>query len=970
MRGRLSSRVRCFCLGSDQAGSQPGDNRLTGPPPPFTCLVDLPARLDFAGEFGAEVNSFVPFVYWLQQAGLLLHRRIRTYRGMRPFYFFLSPDQIEEHDEPRRFVFPQDRPPWLPNRDDHASHRSPFEMFPDYRAFFRDGMFDVDRPLLVIHNKVTPEWGHPPVNLLSIRLLDRLFTELVGDFHVVYLRPGLMGHPADYSTDHQPDLPFDDLTLLRSHPRVGLFDEMAAALAEVMPPNEVKLRLYAHTSFHVTVQGGNAHLLSMFSGGMVVILHRAGREIHHSYAHGHFAYAASPTPNWLICRNDDDVLRCIPVLREALLADGQVLLPSAHAETLRALSPIAQCQPDDGDTAPHVVPALTPAWLTSRAFAFKADGPKRLLAAALRFERNGLISGSRHPNETAWKIEDGKLYVLCRDGRPSCIAILTCEADGTATLAGPFLSERGLTSHLHRFEEVKRPADSLPEIRTFDLFDTLVARRCYEPLAIFRAVEQRSGVARFAHLRQTVEATLFGRGEYGFNDIYQALGEATDWPLEKLEMLKRLELAEEWENLFPIAATVARVGDNDVIVSDMYLPYCFLRRVIDEKCGLPGRQLFLSSHGKHSGKVWRKIMERHAIIRHHGDNHHTDVAGAQRAGIDAEHIGLTYWTRGEQILVKAGLADFATVLREARLRSFNQNPLLHRAQLAQFQTNIPLLIVASLIVLRRAREQGIDTILMCSRDCNLWVTLMGLLASRAAVPVMVRYFVASRVLFLADSTEYAAYFREMRGRHTMLVDVCGTGRTPTHFLGQIGAQADTLLFLICLSPEGEPANWVAELAPSRDDCRIEYVSRTDFPSRFMVEALNMSAEDRPLRTRRNGSDLEFERAPNEFGTEALELIAAMRAAFLGTTELLRQATIPHLAYDIPEETLRAAGQALVGLNVDFVDVIGIIAREISAREGEISSFAHAEQRRNHGERGSESAVFVPNATVYRPTQSD
>jgi hypothetical protein len=327
--------------------SQSADNALSALPPPFTCLVDLPARLDFAGEFGAEINSFVPFVYWLHQAGLLRNRQIRTYRGMRPFYFFLSPDQFKEHDEARRFVFPRDRPAWLPNRDDHAAQRSPFEMFPDYRAFFRDGMFNVARPLLVIHNKVTPEWGNPPINLLSIPLLDRLFTELVADFHVVYVRPGLMGSPADYSTDHQPDLPFDDLTLVRRHPRVEIFDEMTALLAEAMPSNEVKLRLYAHTAFHITVQGGNAHLLSLFSGGLAVILHRAGQELRHSYAHGHFTYAASPPPRWLICRDDADVLGCIPILRNATMVDGQALLPSAYAATLRALSPITQCRPAD-----------------------------------------------------------------------------------------------------------------------------------------------------------------------------------------------------------------------------------------------------------------------------------------------------------------------------------------------------------------------------------------------------------------------------------------------------------------------------------------------------------------------------------------------------------------------------------------------------------------------------------------------
>ncbi len=329
--------------------TEPDAQRAGSAELPFRCSAGLPLRLEFTGEFGAEVNSFIPFINWLHHAGLMRGRRVRTYRGMRPFYFFLDPECIEEKTVPRQYVFPNDRPPWLPNRDDHASHRSPFEMFPDYRGHFRNGMFDVGRPLLVIHNKVTPEWGRPPVNILSLPLLDQLFGALAQDFHVVYLRPGLMGQPTDYSGDrHQPDLRFNDLALLANHPQVEVFDQMAEALAHVMPANEVKLRLYAHTGFHVTVQGGNAHLLSLFSGGIAAIFHRAGQETRHSYARGHFSYASSPPPRWLICRSEQDVARCIPVFLGATVVDGQMLLGPAHAETIQSLSPTAQCEPAHG----------------------------------------------------------------------------------------------------------------------------------------------------------------------------------------------------------------------------------------------------------------------------------------------------------------------------------------------------------------------------------------------------------------------------------------------------------------------------------------------------------------------------------------------------------------------------------------------------------------------------------------------
>lgn len=308
------------------------------------CDLDVPRRLDFAGEFGAEINSFIPFVHFLHRSGRMAGRVVTTYAGMRAFYFFLDDRQIEFRDEPRRYVPPALRPAWLPNRDDHATIRSPFEVFPDYRARFRSGMFAADRPLLVVHNKVTPEWGQAPVNMLPLDLLDRIFGMLGRWFRIVYLRPGMRGTPPGYSVDHQPDLPFDDLAVLRGHPDVVMFDELSEAFAPALSYNEVKLRLYADAHFHITVQGGNAHLLSLFKGGMVAVFHRAGQEIFHSYAHGHFSYAAAPPPLWLICRDTAALLRGVTLFPQARLSGDTVVLPTGAGAVAASLSPLAQIE--------------------------------------------------------------------------------------------------------------------------------------------------------------------------------------------------------------------------------------------------------------------------------------------------------------------------------------------------------------------------------------------------------------------------------------------------------------------------------------------------------------------------------------------------------------------------------------------------------------------------------------------------
>jgi hypothetical protein len=132
----------------------------------------------------------------------------------------------------------------------------------------------------------------------------------------------------------------------RRFPDVWLFDELARELRPRADYNELKLRLYAHAWFHLTAQGDNAHLAALFSGGMVTILHRLGQEIRHSYRHGHFGYAAQPSPTYLICRSVEEVMEATSVLRLCAVSGGRVLVPPECAGTTESLSPEAQCGAD------------------------------------------------------------------------------------------------------------------------------------------------------------------------------------------------------------------------------------------------------------------------------------------------------------------------------------------------------------------------------------------------------------------------------------------------------------------------------------------------------------------------------------------------------------------------------------------------------------------------------------------------
>jgi len=352
-------------------------------------------------------------------------------------------------------------------------------------------------------------------------------------------------------------------------------------------------------------------------------------------------------------------------------------------------------------------------------------------------------------------------------------------------------------------------------------------------------------------LRQQVEGQLWGNGDFSLDDIYAKLLQVTGRSEAELALLKTLELAEEWDNLIPISEMTSRVQPNDIVVTDMYLPLSFIRNVVDKKCGLPGATIYLSNHGKHFGTIWPQLQARHRILQHHGDNKHSDVVQAARVGIEAAHVTLHDWTFGESTLNSVGLEAFSRVVRKSRLTSFTFDKTLRQARLAQFDVNIPVLVIASILLMRHSQSMQADTMLMCGRDCNLWVVLLRCMLHLSSYRSEAIYFPSSRDLFLADSPDYAAYFCRLRGTRTIITDLSGTGRTPAHFIGSVGAQADTSVYIALKSDNVDPA--MDQRAPARSNVKVNFAIKDD-DARFLFEKLNTAVEGRATAMEFTGHD--------------------------------------------------------------------------------------------------------------------
>ena len=325
---------------------QISDLRGSGPEPDSMLLSDfdvtvggLPDVLEYQGEFGTEIVTFVPTIRWYHLVGLMKGRRVRTYPGMRAFYYFLSDSQYEEKKEGRKHYQANAMPAFAQNRNEQYAIRRPLEFHTDYRDVFCNDIFRFDKPALVIHSKYNNEWDNGPVNFISNQQLHALCSEFENAFQLVYFRQGVTTPPSGYSIDHNQTREFSDLDVLRSHPDVLIFDELFLCGPEGERYNFYKNMLYANCFHFVAAQGGGAHHCALFSGSILLVLHRAGPEMLFAYARGFYRHLANPAPLLLVAGTPSEFVSGVSVVAQSRVLGDRVFPAPETWDAARRLMP-------------------------------------------------------------------------------------------------------------------------------------------------------------------------------------------------------------------------------------------------------------------------------------------------------------------------------------------------------------------------------------------------------------------------------------------------------------------------------------------------------------------------------------------------------------------------------------------------------------------------------------------------------
>jgi len=271
-------------------------------------------QLIVVSEFGPEIVLYICYYYYLFKNGLFFDNKITTYKGMKDFYYFINPENIIEKEECRSYVHSSKRP-FLVNSTEHVRNFDTRYWTPvPYKTHFSNHRFTFTKPLLVVQNKYNVEWSTIPINYFSVSVLDRLFSTLVDKYTIIYIRPTHKINLKSYSfsIDHnemKEDLKDYELIESKYKENVLCFDDILRT--KNMSYNRLKLELFASCDNYISVQGGNAHMISFFYKKLL-ILHKRGSELAAGAYNGWYALTSPCEEKTLkVCETDEALLKSL-----------------------------------------------------------------------------------------------------------------------------------------------------------------------------------------------------------------------------------------------------------------------------------------------------------------------------------------------------------------------------------------------------------------------------------------------------------------------------------------------------------------------------------------------------------------------------------------------------------------------------------------------------------------------------------
>lgn len=328
-----------------------------------------------------------------------------------------------------------------------------------------------------------------------------------------------------------------------------------------------------------------------------------------------------------------------------------------------------------------------------------------------------------------------------------------------------FLGSKGYIQHRgNKWDDEYILVKKEKKVNSFDIFDTLLTRKCKKPTDIFNMIEEKHLFKNFAEYRIRAEQISNGT----FDDIYKKFAEITGADANTVYNLKNIEILEELNNIVPIESNISLVEDGDIVVSDMYyskeILEVFLKTIKLQK----SVYIFCSPAGKASGDMWRHLNKTFDIVRHIGDNEHSDVKMARANGINGVKTDIFAYSAVEESIG----GQLGELLREFRLRAeFEEGTVEHMLYDEQCRANIMLICLFAVQIRGIMEVEGKQKVLMCMRDCCLLEKIFRYFYGDT---IECDVFWSSRIMNRNFNIDYKRYVKSMYNDKSLIIDFNGS----------------------------------------------------------------------------------------------------------------------------------------------------------------------------------------------------
>ena len=319
----------------------------------------------------------------------------------------------------------------------------------------------------------------------------------------------------------------------------------------------------------------------------------------------------------------------------------------------------------------------------------------------------------------------------------------------------------------------------LKTLYSFDIFDTLIARKVLVPEGIFFGVRERmlqssaafpAGlISRYPSIRSGCERNVreyyskraFAEGDYkreiSYASIFERMASLYNLTDYQIRLLMDWELELEYENCIPLEETIALVkelkarGETVILVSDMYLEESFIRNLLVKADPLLGElPLFLSSTWGVQKTTRQLYIQAYLSFDnynfgewiHYGDSVPGDKNPAQKLGIrPVLHYVPSFNAYEKELAESIGTYDAYLVAAQfARMRQTRPDAADYYAYAYASLYLVPYVHWA----LEDAVNQGYKTLYFISRDGYHLKEIADALINKLGIDMKTRYVYGSR----------------------------------------------------------------------------------------------------------------------------------------------------------------------------------------------------------------------------------